>query len=234
MFARHCGPSSRALSYYLDELRLLAARCRSTTGWSAFRMRRGAQARSPAACQPAGRAIPAGDHRDLCSVGGDGTGARSSRSPATCRRRRTALWCQRRVACRSCDPDGSLVANGSGILAKGRLRNLRRAVDVFGFISPRRFAPNSDVHERSVGEMLGLGNPPDYTGLAERAHRLLLAELGTARPLASPFSPTRRDRERIGDPQRDRRGASPPGESGGALCDFHTTASPTFSKPRCC
>jgi phosphoenolpyruvate carboxylase len=86
--------------------------------------------------------------------------------------------------------DGSLVANGSGILAKGRLKNLRRAVDVFGFhLAALDLRQNSDVHERSVGEMLGLVQPGlDYTGLAERDRtRLLLAELGTARPLASAF-----------------------------------------------
>jgi len=86
--------------------------------------------------------------------------------------------------------DGSLVANGSGILAKGRLKNLRRAVDVFGFhLAALDLRQNSDVHERSVGEMLGLVQPGlDYAGLAEPERiRLLLAELGTARPLASAF-----------------------------------------------
>jgi phosphoenolpyruvate carboxylase len=86
--------------------------------------------------------------------------------------------------------DGSLVANGSGILAKGRLKNLRRAVDVFGFhLAALDLRQNSDAHERSVGEMLGLVQPGlDYAGLAEPERtRLLLAELGTARPLASAF-----------------------------------------------
>src|ERR1700730_12740332 len=86
--------------------------------------------------------------------------------------------------------DGSLVANGSGILAKGRLKNLRRAVDVFGFhLAALDLRQNSDVHDRSVGEMLGLVQPGlDYAGLAEPERiRLLLAELGTARPLASAF-----------------------------------------------
>jgi phosphoenolpyruvate carboxylase len=86
--------------------------------------------------------------------------------------------------------DSSLVANGSGILAKGRLKNLRRAVDAFGFhLAALDLRQNSDVHERTVGEMLGLVQPGlDYAGLAEPERiRLLLAELCTARPLASAF-----------------------------------------------
>jgi phosphoenolpyruvate carboxylase len=86
--------------------------------------------------------------------------------------------------------DGSLVANGCAILAKGRLKNLRRAVDAFGFhLAVLDLRQNSDVHERTVGEMLGLVQPGfDYASLAEAKRvSLLLAELGTARPLASAF-----------------------------------------------
>jgi phosphoenolpyruvate carboxylase len=88
--------------------------------------------------------------------------------------------------------DDSLVKNGCGLLAQGRLKNLRRAVDVFGFhLAALDLRQNSDVHERAVGEMLGLVQPGlDYSGLGERERlRLLLAELGTARPLASAFLP---------------------------------------------
>ncbi len=86
--------------------------------------------------------------------------------------------------------DGSLLANGSAPLAKGRLRHLRRAVDVFGFhLAALDLRQNSDVHERTVGEMLGLVQPGlDYACLAEPERiRLLLAELHTARPLASAY-----------------------------------------------
>jgi len=86
--------------------------------------------------------------------------------------------------------DNSLVANGSGILADGRLRHLRRAVDVFGFhLAALDLRQNSDVHERAVGEMLGLVQPGlDYAALAEPGRiRLLLAEMTTARPLSSPY-----------------------------------------------
>jgi phosphoenolpyruvate carboxylase len=84
----------------------------------------------------------------------------------------------------------SLAANGSAILAEGRLKHLRRAVDAFGFhLASLDLRQNSDVHERCIGEMLALVQPGlDYAGLAEPERvRLLLAELATARPLASAF-----------------------------------------------
>jgi len=84
----------------------------------------------------------------------------------------------------------SLVANGSELLAKGRLRDLRRAVDVFGFhLAAIDLRQNSDVHERVVGELLELVQPgTNYLELGEDQRiSLLLAELATARPLASPF-----------------------------------------------
>src|SRR5882724_2509329 len=47
----------------------------------------------------------------------------------------------------------SLAANGSTTLARGRLKTLRRAVDVFGFhLAGIDLRQNSDVHERTVGE----------------------------------------------------------------------------------
>jgi phosphoenolpyruvate carboxylase len=86
--------------------------------------------------------------------------------------------------------DGSLVANGSGILATGRLKRLRRAVDTFGFhLAALDLRQNSDVHERVVGEMLNLVQQGlEYADLTEPDRIcLLLAELSTARPLASNF-----------------------------------------------
>jgi phosphoenolpyruvate carboxylase len=85
----------------------------------------------------------------------------------------------------------SLVANGSELLAKGRLRDLRRAVDVFGFhLAAIDLRQNSVVHERVVGELLEVAQPgTDYLSLGEEQRvALLLAELATARPLASPFA----------------------------------------------
>ena len=85
----------------------------------------------------------------------------------------------------------SLFANGSALLANGRLKNLRRAVDVFGFhLAAIDLRQNSVVHERVVGELLEAAQPgTNYLALDEneRVH-LLLAELATARPLASPFA----------------------------------------------
>jgi phosphoenolpyruvate carboxylase len=74
--------------------------------------------------------------------------------------------------------DGSLVANGSGILAGGRLKNLRRAVDAFGFhLAALDLRQNADVHERTVGEMLGLVQTRlEYAGLDE-------GELGRLTPI---------------------------------------------------
>ena len=86
----------------------------------------------------------------------------------------------------------SLIKNGCEMLAQGRLKNLRRAVDVFGFhLASLDLRQNSDVHERTVGEMLRLVQPRlNYADLGERERiRLLLAELGTTRPLASAFLP---------------------------------------------
>ena len=84
----------------------------------------------------------------------------------------------------------SLLANGSELLARGRLRSLRRAVDVFGFhLASVDLRQNADVHERTVAELFEAATSGvDYRALGEDervAH--LLAELKTTRPLTSPF-----------------------------------------------
>lgn len=83
----------------------------------------------------------------------------------------------------------SLTTGGSRSLARGRLSLLRRAVDVFGFhLATIDLRQNSDVHERVVAELLeaagtsGRYEPSDEGGRTA----LLLAELTSARPLASP------------------------------------------------
>jgi phosphoenolpyruvate carboxylase len=84
----------------------------------------------------------------------------------------------------------SLAGNGSEILARGRLRALRHAVNVFGFhLAAVDLRQNSDVHERTVSELFELaGLDIGYKALPEHARvGLLLEELKTARPLASPF-----------------------------------------------
>jgi phosphoenolpyruvate carboxylase len=86
--------------------------------------------------------------------------------------------------------DRSLVANGSASLARGRLKGLRRAVDVFGFhLAGIDLRQNAEVHERTIAELFEAAGPG--TGYAncseERRQELLLMELGTSRPLTSPF-----------------------------------------------
>jgi phosphoenolpyruvate carboxylase len=83
----------------------------------------------------------------------------------------------------------SLTANGSGELALGRLRSLRRAVNVFGFhLASIDLRQNSDVHERVLHELLETsGVHGGYHELGEPARVLLLsAEILSPRPLASP------------------------------------------------
>ncbi|MCE1171596.1 MAG: phosphoenolpyruvate carboxylase, partial [Azovibrio sp.] len=85
---------------------------------------------------------------------------------------------------------GSLEQNGAARLARGRLRRLIRAVQVFGFhLAPIDLRQNSDVHARSVAELLALaGRCADYEALPEPARiALLCEELATPRPLHSPW-----------------------------------------------
>ncbi|WP_317202547.1 phosphoenolpyruvate carboxylase [Janthinobacterium sp.] len=84
----------------------------------------------------------------------------------------------------------SLVENGLRTLARGRLRQLRRAVKVFGFsLAPLDLRQNSDVHERVVGELFASVRPGlDYSALTEPQRvDLLLAELSSPRLLVSPY-----------------------------------------------
>ncbi|WP_423707890.1 phosphoenolpyruvate carboxylase [Undibacterium sp. WLX3042] len=84
----------------------------------------------------------------------------------------------------------SLISNGSAAITRGRLRHLRRAVRVFGFyLAPLDLRQNSDVHERVVAELLQAANPEiDYLSLNEDQRiELLVKEISSARPLASPY-----------------------------------------------
>ncbi|HEY9191892.1 MAG TPA: phosphoenolpyruvate carboxylase [Methyloversatilis sp.] len=84
----------------------------------------------------------------------------------------------------------SLVANKSRLLARGRLRRLRRAARVFGFhLAVLDLRQNADVHERVVAELLANAHVcGDYLALdEERRIELLIGELGTPRPLTSSF-----------------------------------------------
>jgi phosphoenolpyruvate carboxylase len=84
----------------------------------------------------------------------------------------------------------SLVANNSGVIARGRLRLLRRAVDCFGFhLASLDIRQNSAVHERTVAELIDAATPGmSYLALSEEARvALLVKELTNARPLTSLF-----------------------------------------------
>ena len=84
----------------------------------------------------------------------------------------------------------SLIAHGSAGLARGRLRHLRRAVQVFGFsLAPIDLRQNSDVHERVVAELFAAANPDcHYLELTEAGRvALLIDEISNARPLSSPY-----------------------------------------------
>jgi phosphoenolpyruvate carboxylase len=84
----------------------------------------------------------------------------------------------------------SLIANQSEIIARGRLRALRRAADCFGFhLASLDLRQNSAVHERTITELFEKCAPgTGYDKLDEDARIALLAkEIATARPLISPF-----------------------------------------------
>jgi phosphoenolpyruvate carboxylase len=86
--------------------------------------------------------------------------------------------------------DRSLIANNSGVIARGRLRLLRRAVDCFGFHLARLdMRQNSAVHERTIAELIDAATPGmSYLALNEEARIALLAgELRNGRPLSSSF-----------------------------------------------
>ncbi len=83
----------------------------------------------------------------------------------------------------------SLISHKCGLLGRGRLRRLRHAVAIFGFhLAPLDLRQNSDVHARTVAELLAIACPgSDYLALDEAARiALLLEELATPRPLTAP------------------------------------------------
>jgi phosphoenolpyruvate carboxylase len=84
----------------------------------------------------------------------------------------------------------SLISNNSRVIARGRLRYLRRAVDCFGFhLASLDIRQNSAVHERTVAELIDAAMPGmSYLALNEEGRiALLTSELRNARPLTSSF-----------------------------------------------
>jgi len=186
--------SSRALKHYLDELHLLGgelsldSRLVGNTDALAELAARSPDKSANRQYEPYRRAIT-GIHSRLAATAGmlDKFGAsHEALSDALFYHDSRELLSDLAIL------DRSLIQNGCGMLAQGRLKNLRRAVDVFGFhLASLDLRQNSDVHERTVAEILDLVQPGlNYCDLAERERvRLLLAELCTARPLASAFLP---------------------------------------------
>jgi phosphoenolpyruvate carboxylase len=84
----------------------------------------------------------------------------------------------------------SLISNNSRVIARGRLRLLRRAADCFGFhLASLDMRQNSAVHERTVAELIDAATPGmSYLALNEEARITLLTnELRNPRPLTSAF-----------------------------------------------
>src|SRR5262249_31282541 len=84
----------------------------------------------------------------------------------------------------------SLGTHRSRILARGRLRLLRRGVECFGFhLASIDLRQNSAVHGRTIAELFESVSPG--TGYLRRTEderiALLVRELETARPLVSPY-----------------------------------------------
>lgn len=83
----------------------------------------------------------------------------------------------------------SLIENGGRLLARSRLRRLRRAVALFGFhLAPLDLRQNSEVHARTIAELLRVAQPGvDYLAMSEAERVTLLeCELATPRPLKAP------------------------------------------------
>jgi phosphoenolpyruvate carboxylase len=83
----------------------------------------------------------------------------------------------------------ALVSGNVALLAGGRLRYLRRAVEVFGFhLAALDIRQHSAVHARVIQEITRRATGRDLYDSLNEAERqaLLLRELGPARPLVSP------------------------------------------------
>jgi len=183
--------ASAALGFYLDELHAIGARLSLAVGLiTASDALLTLAAKSPDHSphrndEPYRRAIT-GIYARLAATHKDLLGVEPARHPVAA----AAPYASPGEFCDDLDTINlSLVANGSAPLARGRLRHLRRAARVFGFhLAPIDLRQNSDVFERVVAELLTLARPEtDYLGLEESARiALLLEEIATPRPLASP------------------------------------------------
>jgi phosphoenolpyruvate carboxylase len=82
--------------------------------------------------------------------------------------------------------DRTLAAAGLARLARGRLADVRRRAQVFGFhLASLDIRQHAEVHERAVDEILTRGGSPGYGSLPEERRMALLAEL-LSRPSFPP------------------------------------------------
>ena len=182
--------SKRIFDFYLDELHLLGAELsldRDCIGVSDDLQEladRSPDTSPRRAAEPYRRAIT-GIYARLvatASAVGDSVVARPALGPAEPYAAAVELGSDLDVMSRS------LHANGSALIARGRLRSLRRAVAVFGFhLASVDLRQNSDVHERVVTELVNTATGINYSAKEENGRvAFLLLELATARPLSSP------------------------------------------------
>jgi phosphoenolpyruvate carboxylase len=84
----------------------------------------------------------------------------------------------------------SLERNRGSRIARGRLRYLKRAAEVFDFyLCALDMRQHSDIHERTIAELIACaGGQAPYAELSEAARiEFLLQEIATTRPLKSAF-----------------------------------------------
>ena len=91
----------------------------------------------------------------------------------------------------------SLCANGSRLLADGRLADLIRAASVFRFyLMPLDLRQHAQKHIDVVAELFAAAGLEDFAALNEaERERVLLRELSSPRPLHSPFARYSEDTE---------------------------------------
>ena len=136
--------------------------------------------------------------------------------------------------------DRSLIANNSRVIARGRLRLLRRAVDCFGFhLASLDIRQNSAVHERTIAELIDAAMPRHVLSGVERrgAHRAAgerIAQHAAADVVLRQIQ--RRDARRTrGVPRGGRRRMRGSAPRSSPNASFRCArASPTCWRSRCC
>jgi len=186
--------NGRALNYYLDELHKLGGELSldSRFGWAFSEALAELAARSPDRSanrqhEPYRRALSAISGALGRQPRGCSTLSKLRNMPSVIRRliATAASWLPILATL-----DTSLVANGSGILAKGRLKDLRRAVDVFEFhLAALDYVRTRTCTSAQSARCSASCRRTSITPTLPEAERirLLLAELATARTLSSPF-----------------------------------------------